>query len=208
MFITFEGIDCSGKSTQAQLLVERLHSVGKKVLLLREPGGTPVSEKIRTILLDRQHREMNPKTELLLFSAARSQLVHQIICPALREGSIVICDRFFDSTTAYQGYGRNIDLQEILALNRIATSGTIPDLTVLVDIEVKEILRRRLKAGLSADRMESSGEKFYERVRSGYRAIAGLEPRRVVMFDGMQAVEVIHKAIWSSVQKVHSLIGG
>ena len=120
MFITFEGIDFSGKTTQATLLVERLKRSGKEVVFLREPGGTPVSEKIRSILLDKQHLDMNPRAELLLFSAARSQLVRQVILPALEKRSVVVCDRFYDSTTAYQGYGRGIELTDILAINRIA----------------------------------------------------------------------------------------
>lgn len=208
MFITFEGIDYSGKSTQAVLLVTQLQASGSKVILLREPGGTPVSEAIRTILLDKQHLEMGSTAELLLFSAARAQLVQQVICPALREGTVVVCDRYYDSTTAYQGYGRGIALDEIRAINRIASSGTTPDVTLLVDVGVEEVVQRRLRAGLSADRMEASGNHFFERVRAGYRQIALEEPQRVKLVDGMRPIEPIRQEIWSIVQEKRSLIGG
>ncbi|HYQ87860.1 MAG TPA: dTMP kinase [Bacteroidota bacterium] len=197
MFISFEGVDYSGKSTQAQLLVKRFQKAGKEALFLREPGGTAVSEKIRTILLEKSRIDIAQKTELFLFSAARCQLVNEVILKALKSGKAIVCDRFFDSTTAYQGYGRGLDLQEIAAVNRIATSGTKPDLTVLVDIEVAEIERRRKAAGLAEDRMESAGDHFYDRVRSGYHAIAKAEPSRFVTVDGMRPPEVIHEEIWN-----------
>ena len=201
MFITFEGLDCSGKTTQANLLVARLTKSGKSVLCLREPGGTPISEKIRTILLDNKHGEMNQKTELLLFSAARAQLVKQVIRPALDKNTIVICDRFFDSTTAYQGYGRGLDLNVVQLINTTAVDGTMPDMTVFIDIEVDEILRRRTTAGLSTDRMESSGKEFYERVRKGFLEIAKAESKRCVIINGMKPKEEIHNFIWDLIQK-------
>ena len=201
MFISFEGIDYSGKTTQAKLLVDRLKLAGKEVLFLREPGGTKISEKIRDILLDKLHLEMQQKTELFLFSAARTQLVSEVIAPALKRNVIVVCDRFYDSTTAYQGFGRGLDLNDIERVNLIATSGTIPDVTVLVDIEVDEIARRRRIVGLAEDRMESGGKKFYENVRRGYLSIAQKEPGRFFRIDGLLPILTLHEKIWSIVQQ-------
>jgi dTMP kinase len=196
MFITFEGLDSSGKTTQAVLLVRRLEQAGRKVLFLREPGGTAISEKVREILLDNKHGEMSMKAELFLFSAARTQLVSEVIQPALKEGKIVISDRFDDSTTAYQGYGRELDIEEILTINRIATNGTTPDVTLFIDVAMDELIDRKIRSGSSADRMESSGRAFYERVRRGYLAIAKECPSRVIPIDGNQPVEVIHEHIY------------
>ena len=139
MLITFEGIYYSGKTTQANLLVERLKESRRDVLFLREPGGTPVSEKIRSILLDKRNLDLHSRAELLLFSAARTQLVREVILPALEKRTVVVCDRFYDSTTAYQGYGRGIDLADIRVMNRIATFGITPDRTFLVDVDLDEI---------------------------------------------------------------------
>jgi dTMP kinase len=201
MFITFEGIDGSGKTTQAVLLVDRLKNVGNEVVLLREPGGTVVSEKVRDILLDKQHLELNRVAELLLFSAARAQLVNDVILPAIQAGKIVVCDRFYDSSTAYQGYGRGLNLEEVKSINRIATFGTAPDLTLLVEVSLEEIRRRRQSVGALDDRMESSGTEFYARVRNGYHAVAATEPQRVMIIDGMRSAEKIHNEIWDIVQK-------
>lgn len=201
MFITFEGLDHSGKTTQAELLVDKLKKLGNEVLFLREPGGTAFSERIRDILLDHKNHDMNVTAELLLFSAARSQLVTQVIRPSLEKGIIVICDRFFDSTTAYQGYGRGIKLEEVKLLNKIAVGETIPNLTLFIDVKIEEIFRRRSSAGLFADRMESSGIQFYERVRTGYLKLAAEEPERFVVIGGEQPVEDIHNQIWKIVQQ-------
>lgn len=201
MFITFEGIDYSGKTTQAKLLVDRLNQTGKEVVFLREPGGTKISEKIREILLDKRHLEMNQKAELFLFSAARTQLVSEVILPALQRKAIVVCDRFHDSTTAYQGYGRGLKLPEVDTINMIATGGTLPDLTVLVDIDVEEIGRRQAAAGLAADRMESGGKEFYQKVREGYLTLSRREARRFVCIDGSRSVQEIQKEIWNIVQQ-------
>ncbi|MBI4546355.1 MAG: dTMP kinase [Ignavibacteriae bacterium] len=201
MFISLEGIDYSGKTTQANLLVDRLKELGKDVVLIREPGGTAVSEKIREILLDRKHLEISQRAELLLFSAARTQVVSEVIQPALQKGRIVICDRFVDSTTAYQGYGRGLDLSEVKTINRIATFGITPDLSFLVDVEVQEISRRQQLAGLTSDRMELGGNDFYSKVRNGYLAIAKEEPRRFVVINGMQSSDEIHKEIYNIVQQ-------
>jgi dTMP kinase len=195
MFITFEGLDFSGKTTQAVMLVEELKHAGKDVLFLREPGGTSISERIRDLLLDRVHLEMNPTAELLLFSAARSQLVTEVIEPALQRGTIVISDRFYDSTTAYQGNGRGLDLNDVRMLNRIATGGRKPDLTLFIDVGIDELLRRRHAARAEADRMESSGRAFYERVRRGYIEIAQLEPDRCRTINGERSIESIRDEI-------------
>ncbi|MBI1805395.1 MAG: dTMP kinase [Ignavibacteriae bacterium] len=201
MFVTFEGIDYSGKTTQATLLVEHLKQLGNDVVFLREPGGTAVSEKIRAILLDRSHTGIAQTTELLLFSAARSQLVQEIIIPSLQARKIVVCDRFYDSTTAYQGYGRGLDLDDVRRLNATATSGTKPDMTVFVDVEIEEITRRLRAGGGTADRMETSGRDFYERVIDGYRELARAEPNRFVIVNGMRPVEEIQEEIWNIIQQ-------
>ncbi len=204
MFISFEGLDLCGKTTQSHLLAERLVALGKEVVYLREPGGTKISEKIREILLDLRHSEMSAKAELFLFSAARTQLVSQVISPAIVQGKIVICDRFYDSTTAYQGFGRGINLEEIHAINRIATDGTIPDLTLFMSVSLEEILRRQaIKKGI--DRMESSGIQFYERVLHGFEQLATAEPSRFVIINGMPKKEEVHTTIWNSIQQRFSL---
>jgi dTMP kinase len=199
MFITFEGLDFSGKTTQARLLIDALKSAGRTVVFLREPGGTRISERVREILLDRKHEEMADAAELLLFSASRAQLVHEIIRPALDRGEVVVCDRYYDSTTAYQGYGRGLDLEAVRQINRIATGGLPPDLTLLIDIDVDEIQRRKRAAGLSFDRMESSGREFYERVRKGFREIAAAERGRVVTVSGMAPVDRVAREVWATV---------
>ncbi|MFI5251765.1 MAG: dTMP kinase [Bacteroidota bacterium] len=199
MFITFEGLDSSGKTTQAILLAKQLEQTGKQVVFLREPGGTVISEKVREILLDTKYHAMSMKAELFLFSAARTQLITEVIQPALREGKVVICDRFFDSTTAYQGYGRGLDLAEIHAINRISTDGTTPDLTLFIDVTMDELIQRKIRAGIKADRMESSGSEFYEKVRKGYLTLAGELPQRIIPIDGNKSTEVVHEHIWQIV---------
>jgi len=197
MLITFEGIDCSGKSTQAKLLVERLEQMGHQVVLLREPGGTTISEQVRDILLDNKHKEMDRITEFLLFSASRAQLVSEVILPALRENKTVVCDRFYDSSTAYQGWGRGINIEDVKRINHIATLGTVPDITFLIDIPPNESVRRKnLMPGSAVDRMEVSGITFYEQVRNGYLAIAKSEPERFVVIDGMKSVKEIAQEVW------------
>jgi dTMP kinase len=201
MLITFEGLDFSGKTTQARLLMEALRSAGRTVVFLREPGGTRISERVREILLDRKHEEMADAAEMLLFSASRAQLVHEVIRPALGRGEVVICDRYYDSTTAYQGYGRGLDLESVRQINRIATGGLPPDLTLLIDIDVEEIQRRKAAAGLAFDRMESSGREFYERVRKGFRAIAAADPDRVFTINGMVPVEQVAREVRETVTR-------
>lgn len=200
MFITFEGLDFSGKSTQARLLVERLKHHHHTVHFLREPGGTALSEAIRTVLLDMKHFDMTEAAEILLFSASRAQLVAQVIRPALARGDIVVCDRYCDSTTAYQGYGRGVDLEAVHAINAFATGGTKPDLTVLVEIPIDEIEKRKTSAGIAFDRMESSGREFYERVAAGYSMLARNEPHRWHVVDGTKTIKQIEDDIWKKVE--------
>jgi dTMP kinase len=201
MFITFEGLDACGKTTQAKLLVEELKNSGLNILFLREPGGTGISEKIRQILLDREHLEMSDLAEFFLFSAARTQLVNEVIRPALDAGITVLCDRFYDSTTAYQGYGRGLDLEDVKRINRVATNGLAPDITFILDIPVSEILRRRGRSKGDTDRMESSGIEFYARVRQGYHAIAQAESSRCYLLAGTRKIQEIHEEILEIVQK-------
>jgi dTMP kinase len=196
MFITFEGIDCSGKSTQIDFLVQRLREQKREVLIVREPGGTEISERIRALLLDLQHGEMDSSTELLLFSSSRSQLVKERIIPALHEGIIVLADRFYDSTTAYQGYGRGIDIDAITHIHAIATHGLIPDLSFFIDISVDESLRRRSLRAENIDRMETSDFTFFERVRDGYLYIASTSPSRFRIIDGTRSPQRVANDIW------------
>ncbi len=199
MLITFEGLDCSGKTTQAKLLAERLERMGKRVMILREPGGTTISERIREILLDKKHTQLNRITELFLFSASRAQLVSEVIKPALKKNYIVICDRFYDSTTAYQGWGRGIDIEGIQKIHTVATSGLVPDITFLIDIDASEATRRKKAAELKEDRMESSGRAFYEKVRKGYFELARKEPKRFVVLKGNKTIDEIGEIIWKTV---------
>lgn len=207
MLISFEGLDFSGKSTQALKLVERLKSDRREdgsqptVHFLREPGGTAISERIREMLLDRKNLEMSDLTELLLFSASRAQLVEQVIRPALARGEIVVCDRYADSTVAYQGWGRGIDLTTVKSIIAASIGATIPDLTLFIDIPIDEIGRRKEAAGMQFDRMESAGRAFYERVRDGFFDIARNEPHRVLRIDGMQSIESVHAGVWTAVQE-------
>jgi dTMP kinase len=194
MLLTFEGIDFCGKSTQIRMLADRLGR-SRTVRLIREPGGTPISERLRDILLDKRHLELTNVAELFLFSASRAQLVAEVIKPALAQGEFVLCDRYFDSTTAYQGYGRGLDLDAITRINMLATGNTEPDMTFIIDIPVEEIERRKKTAGLTFDRMEISGQQFYDRVRAGYKAMAAAMPR-MVLIDGTRSVQDIHEEIW------------
>ena len=206
MFITFEGIDFSGKTTQAGLAVERLVSLGRRVKFVREPGGTELSERIRSVLLEKNHLSIDPVSELLLFSAARAQLVREVILPSLRDGMIVVCDRFYDSTTAYQGYGRDLPLDDVRTINRFTTAGTTPGLTLFVDVTPEQIRRRKLRDGQAPDRMERSGDAFYEKVAEGYRQIAREEPGRVVVIAGDGTVEETHEAVWREIGKKLTII--
>ncbi|KXB97903.1 MAG: hypothetical protein AA908_00350 [Chlorobi bacterium NICIL-2] len=195
MFITFEGIDGSGKSTHAGLLAEWLGARGHRVQLLREPGATPLAEAIRQILLDATLR-IDPVAELMLFCAARRQLVEDVIRPALAQGQVVISDRYADSTVAYQGYGRGLDLEMVERVIGYAIGTVIPHVTFVLDVDVATALQRRgVRQSRTTDRMEDAPEAFFERVRRGYLAIASREPERVVLLDGMQSVEMIHSRV-------------
>jgi len=195
MLITFEGLDYSGKSTQVRLLSDRLTIQDYHVLVLREPGGTEIGEKIRKMLLDKTNTGMTEASELFLFSACRSQLIKDVVLPAMEGGIVVLCDRYYDSTTAYQGYGRGIDLDVIQSINRFATGGLVPDLTFFLDIPIREIEKRISAAKTNKDRMESSGMEFYERVREGYLQIAKKEPRYHII-NGLQPVDDVHEIIY------------
>ncbi len=195
MFITFEGIDFCGKSTQVELLKEYLLAQNKKVKIIREPGGTEISEKIREILLDRKNSRMVMETEIFLFSASRAQLVREVIRPALLENYYVISDRFHDSSTAYQGYGRGLSVADILHIHKLAIGDTIPDLTFIIDIPTSLAYeRKKIKSYSELDRIEISEDKFYERVRNGYLELAKNEKRFRVL-DGTATIEDIHKKI-------------
>ena len=181
-FITFEGGEGSGKSTQIVLLAERLRTAGAELVVTREPGGTPVGDGVRALVLDVAHTGMTPRAELLLYEASRAEIVTSVISPALERGAIVLCDRFADSSTAYQAYGRGLPLAEVLALNMLATVGVTPDLTLLLDIEPTVGLARAAGEA-TADRLESEELAFHERVRGGFLALAGTEPSRIRVVD-------------------------
>jgi dTMP kinase len=194
LFITFEGIDLSGKSTQAKLFFEYLKKKSKKAILLREPGGTPISEQIREILLHKSDSKMDDMTEFLLFSAARSQLTAEVIKPHLEKGYIVICDRYFDSSTAYQGYGGKVDRGTIKKINTIASGNLIPDLTFLINISYKESVSRK-KGNRKADRIEQKKSNYFNKVVNGYLDIASKNKRRVRIINGTESIEHIHSKI-------------
>jgi len=195
MFITFEGIDFSGKSTQCQLLGEFLTGRGFEIVLLREPGGTDVSERIRQLLLDRNTSGMWSLTELFLYSAARAQLVEEIMRPALKAGKSVICDRYFDSSIAYQGGGRGIDIADIEAVNRIATGGLTPDLTIIIDIGIETSLHRLKSAGKSTDRIEAEGFEFFARIRAAYLQLATRQKSRFKVVNGDDDIHIIERRV-------------
>jgi len=195
--ITFEGLDFSGKSVQANLLHGALKDRKLPVLILREPGGTEISEKIRSVLLDNANHKMSAMTEVLLYSAARAQMVRENILPNLEKGTVVICDRYFDSTTAYQGFGRRIDLDFIKKLNNFATEELVPDLTFLIDLDAK-IALQRTKTDL--DRLEKEDSEFHQRVRKGYLEIARSNPDRFVVIDGTQSIEAIQDEIFMKIK--------
>ncbi|OGU54771.1 MAG: dTMP kinase [Ignavibacteria bacterium RBG_13_36_8] len=202
MFITFEGLDFSGKSTQVRLLQQYLETIHKKVKVIREPGGTAISEKVRNILLDTKNSEMYLETELLLFSASRSQLVREIILPHLKKGYYVISDRFHDSSIAYQGFGRNIPLKFVIQLQMFVIEKAIPDITFFVDIPVEEVLQRMKKIkDRELDRIEVSKGAFYEKVRDGYLYLVERE-KRYRRIDGMLSIEEIHLGIIKEIEKL------
>ena len=187
LFITLEGADGCGKSTQAAILADRIAATGREVVRLREPGGTAVSEKIRALVLDPENSEMAPECELLLFEASRAQLVRQVIEPALARGAVVVCDRFYDSTFAYQAAGRS--LAEPIAANALGSCGVAPDRTLVLDMDTDAALSRATRDG--ADRMEAEGVAFQRRVREGYLRLVAEEPHRVRRVDAAGTVEEV-----------------
>ncbi|MBL7998950.1 MAG: dTMP kinase [Candidatus Kapabacteria bacterium] len=200
MFISFEGIDGSGKSTQVDVVAEWLHSMGREVLVVREPGATPLSEAVRGILLDAPY-SIDPTAELLLFCASRRQLVETVIRPSLAAGTIVLCDRYADSSTAYQGFGRGIPLELVEQANMLATGGLQPDRTFYIDISIEESQRRAQRRGEQRlDRMESAGAEFYDRVRTGYHAIA-IHNERFVRLDGTEPIQGIFEKIKDTIRQ-------
>jgi dTMP kinase len=202
-FITFEGPDGSGKTTQIQTLHERLVREGFEVLCLREPGGTAIGDQIRLILHDTRNVEMRPNTELLLYSASRAQLVGQVIRPALESGRLVLCDRFAESTLAYQGYGRGLDLQALKAITEFATGGLRPDLIVYLDIATEDGLLRRQRSARAGqgewNRMDQQDLEFYGRVRAGYLEMAAQDPQRWFVLDATLPIASIRASIWEKV---------
>src|SRR5881296_3815195 len=196
-FITFEGSEGCGKSTQVQRLAARLDRLGIAYLLTREPGGTPIGETIRELLQFAPHNSsMTPETEVLLFEASRSQLVREIIKPALERGTCVIADRFFDSTTVYQGAARKLDREMVERLNTFAVGDCVPDITFVLDVDAATAESRMQKKPRTADRMEQEPAEFYERVRRGYRDLAAREPNRIVLIDGSRKADEIENEIW------------
>ncbi len=208
MFITFEGVEGCGKTTQVRLLAERFAGRGVPVLMTREPGGAAISEQIRALILDAKNDDMEPLTEALLYEAARAQFVRQIVRPALAAGTTVICDRFTDSTLAYQGYGRGLDLPALETLNGIATSGLTPNLTILLDVSVAAGLERRRQGG-DWNRLDAAGRDFHERVAAGYATLAASNAGgRWRVVDGTGEIETVAAAVWSVVGGQRSAVGG
>ncbi len=193
MFITFEGPDGSGKTTQARMLVEYLQARGLPVIYTREPGGTEISEQIRKVILSTHNLAMQNETEVLLFSAARAQIVAELIRPALAAGKIVVCDRYSDSTLAYQGYGLGLDLEALRAITQFATRGLVPDLTFYIDVPVQVGLERRHQG--ETNRLDQKNVEYHMRVREGYLELAQAEPERFVVIDGTQPIDQVQTEI-------------
>lgn len=196
MFITFEGIDGCGKTTQIRLISDFIKNLKYDIILVREPGGTPISEKIREILLEKDN-VMSPEAEAYLYAASRAELVRKVIRPALKEGTIVICDRFLDSSLVYQGIGRGLGLQAVYELNAMAVGELKPDLTVLLDID-PIVARSRLKG---RDRLENEQLDFYNRVREGYLYLAQREPERIKVVDGGRSIQEVFGDVLSIIKK-------
>ena len=200
IFITFEVIDGCGKSTQCEMLKEYLKDNNKDFIFVREPGGTVIGERIREILLDKKNTQMTARTELLLFEAARAQITDEVIKPALEEGKIVLCDRFFDSSSAYQGMARGMGMEFVAGLNMAATGGLKPDVTFFFDISAEEALERRGKRGEASDRIELAGLKFQEDVRRGYLELAKESDGRVITIDATKRIDEIFEVVKESLK--------
>ena len=202
LFITFEGGEGCGKSTQIAALKTRLEAMGKTVVQTREPGGTALGESVRNLLqYDDAGQGMSPEAELLLFAASRAQHVRELIAPAITEGQIVLCDRFLDSTTVYQGVARAIDSKKVDTINQFAIGDTMPDLTILIDLPPEIGLARvHARSDGQLDRMENEAIEFFQAVRQGYLNLAKSEPRRFLVLDGSQSVEELETQIWQRVE--------
>jgi dTMP kinase len=204
MFITFEGPDGSGKTTQVQQTVVYLRSKGYDVLLTREPGGTVIGDQIREVLHNLENTAMHPRAELLLYNASRAQLVEEVIRPQLATGGLVVCDRFYDSTLAYQGYGHGLDLEALRTIIVFATGGLRPDMTIYLDISPEDGLQRRLSAvaqGEEWNRLDDMAMAFHRRVREGYHKLIAAEPERWVCINGAQPVEKVQAEILAALGK-------
>lgn len=200
MFLTFEGPDGSGKTTQARMLTAWLHKQGYTVVLTREPGGTEIGEQIRRVLHDPHNTAMDARAEILLYSAARAQHVAQRIRPALARGEIVISDRYADSTLAYQGYGRGLDLATLRAITQFATGGLTPDMTLYLDITPEVGLQRRQFSGEEWNRLDAEALAFHQRVQAGYQELIRQDPKRWVVIQGLRPVEEVQQEIRGCVQ--------
>ena len=204
-FITFEGPDGCGKTSQIPALAEFLRTRGVNVLTTREPGGTEIGDQVRRVIMDLRNKGMDARTEILLFQASRVQIVEQVIRPALHAGRVVICDRYADSTLAYQGYGHQTDMTFLRQLLHFATGGLQPDLTLLLDVDVEEGLRRRQKGGGEWNRLDDYEVEFHHRVRDGYHQLVAEEPDRWVVVDAMQSREAIQLELREIILKRLSL---
>ncbi len=191
MFITLEGPEGSGKSSQIHLLAEYLTEKGFSVVTTREPGGTRIGDEIRACVHNVKNQEMTSIAEMLLYSASRAQLVEELIRPSLAEGKVVLCDRFYDSTIAYQGYGRGLNIDDLRTITQIATGGLKPDLTLLLDIDVEHGLARRTGGGLEMNRLDLEAVTFHQRVRDGYHQLAQQEPSRWITIDADQSIDAV-----------------
>ena len=212
LFITFEGTEGCGKSTQIEILADRLRALGRRVCVFCEPGGTDIGKEIRhTLKHSQQNHAMMAETELLLMNASRAQLVRETIRPALARGEIVVCDRFYDSTTAYQGYGRGLDAALVKSMIDFAVGDTQPDLTVLLhvtpEVSAERLQSRQATLPFVRDRMEEGDRYFFERVAQGYEAIAAAEPNRVRVVNGSGPVEVVCENIWELVRPILPHVG-
>lgn len=205
MFITFEGGEGSGKTAQSKRVRRRLTQMGIPVILLHEPGGTKLGDRIARLLQWKAPEDTSSLAELLLFNASRAQLVDQVIRPAVEAGSVVICDRFTDSTIAYQGYGRGLDVETVRQINNLATANLTPDLTILLDLPVAVAMARQ--QGTTPDRFERAEVAFHERVLTGYRELAAAEPTRWLVIDGSLSKDMVARAIWTRVSQLLELSG-
>ncbi len=203
MLITFEGIDGCGKSTQIEIFRKRLETEGYETTLLREPGGTSIGESIRNILLDKENTGMSIETELLLFEAARAQIVRECIRPMIRSGKIVLCDRFIDSSVAYQGYGRMIGRDVVDKLNKFAIGETVPNITFFFDIEPSVALSRMEYRGREKDRLDDEGIQFMHRVRKGYLEIAGTDTGRIKVLNAEKDISELSREIYKIFKEVN-----